>query len=173
MDLTPSEYERVVAEIVSGICASAPNLADLEVSSGKENRILGASGYRHQIDISLRGQRRIYLVECKRLKRRVSVQSVMVLAGRVADIQNAYPGINVAGILVSRVGASRGAIVLATYFGIRFERVVSAQQFGFSIGNHFHAGLTSGLTFGDRVSATVIPAETSAVAPPSDAPDTI
>ena len=94
MDFAPREYEQVVREIVAGICSVASDLSDLEVSSGRGNRILGSSGYRHQIDVSLRGRGRMYLIECKRLKRRVGVESIMVLAGRVADIQSANPEVH-------------------------------------------------------------------------------
>ncbi len=65
--MTPSEYERLVADIVEGIRAADQRLTQLTIKSGSRNRIQGASGYKHQIDVSLHQDqpKTVYLVECK------------------------------------------------------------------------------------------------------------
>lgn len=57
--MTPTEYEQLVEEIANGIIKSASDLQNLVVASGRKNRIIGASGYSHQIDVSLHEQRRL------------------------------------------------------------------------------------------------------------------
>lgn len=153
--MTPSEYEQLVADIVAGICAGAPELDGFHVSSGRKNRLSGASGYKHQIDVSLIGQENVYLIECKRWETKIGVQEIMVLAARATDIARAQQDTTVHPILASKIGGTRGAITLAAYFGIQLEVVRSAGAFGFRIGKNVRAGVAEHLVFGDRVTATI------------------
>ena len=157
--MTPDEYENVVAGIVSGICQSAPELGGLRLGSGRANRLPGASGYKHQIDVSLSGSENIYLVECKRWEHKIGVDEVMVLAARATDIIQANSGVTFQAILASTVGATRGAKTLANYFQIQLEIVRSAHEFGMRIGKNVRVGIAETLRLGDSLACTVIPAE--------------
>jgi hypothetical protein len=88
--LTPTEYEKLVEEIAKGIIKSAPNLEHLVIGSGRKNKITGASGYSHQIDLSLHESGRLFLIECKRWARNIGVAEVLVLAGRRNDIAERF-----------------------------------------------------------------------------------
>ena len=87
--LSPADYEKLVADIVLGMRQSAPELAMLSLGAGRANRILGASGYNHQIDVSLTGPGGKFLLECKKWNKRAGVESVLVLAARASDILQA------------------------------------------------------------------------------------
>jgi hypothetical protein len=104
--MTPSEYEIVVANIVSGICRGAENLDGLELAFGRSNRLEGGSGYKHQIDVSLSVGRAIYLIECKRWDDKIGVEEVMVLAARGSDISHLNSAATIKAILASKTGAT-------------------------------------------------------------------
>lgn len=148
--MTPDEYENVVAAIVGGICHEASDLNDLALGFGRTNRLLGASGYKHQIDVSVSGSRNIYAIECKRWEAKIGVDEVMVLAARGSDILQANVGVAVHPILATRVGATRGAKVLAKHFGVSLEIVQSAQEFGLRIGRHVSVGVAASLSVSDE-----------------------
>lgn len=154
--MTPSEYERVVADIVQGICAAAPELKGLTLGFGRNNRHAGASGYRHQIDVSLTGERHIYLIECKRWEAKIGVEEVMVLAARGTDIAQAHDNVTLHAVLASKVGATRGAITLAQHFRIQLETVRSAQEFGFRIGKNARVGVVDRLVITDYACAHIV-----------------
>src|SRR5258706_12545028 len=101
--MTPAEYEQLVADIAGGIREGAADLQDLVLASAGANRLPGASSYRHQIDVSLEGPKRVFLIECKRWDEKVGVEEVLVLAARASDILQARPGCAVRAILVSKV----------------------------------------------------------------------
>ena len=151
-----AEYEQLVSEIAEGICQSAPDLHRLALGSGHSNRIFGASGYSHQIDVSLQETGRIFLIECKRWKDRIGVAEVLVLAGRASDIKACSPECSVAAILVSMRGASQGAQQLAQHFGIAIEIATSASEFGLRIGKFAHQGLSDGLRMTAHPELTVL-----------------
>lgn len=158
---SPSEYEQLVAEIAAGICAGAPKLKGLVPGFGSKNRLVGASGYKHQIDVSLQAGKKIFLIECKRWEKKIGVPEVLILAARVGDIHDAQPGASIQGILASKVGASKNAKTLADYWGIQLEVIRSANEFGLRIGKYAHAAMSDGITFGDQVTATFIEAPNS------------
>ena len=151
-----AEYEQLVSEIAEGICQSAPELHGLVPGSGHKNRISGASGYRHQIDVSLKESARMFLIECKRWKKRIGVAEVLVLAGRASDIQACSTGCSVKAIMVSMCGASEGAWQLAKHFGIDIETAQSASEFGLRIGKYIHQAVSDGLRMGDHCEISVI-----------------
>lgn len=151
-----AEYEQLVSEIAKGICMSVPELHGLVPGSGRKNRILGASGYLHQIDVSLREMGHIFLIECKRWKKTIGVAEVLVLAGRASDIQACSPECLVTAIMVSVSGASRGAQKLARHFAIESEIATSPSEFGLRIGRFVHQAMSDGLRMTDHSEAAVI-----------------
>ncbi|MGB6068460.1 MAG: hypothetical protein WBG50_26935 [Desulfomonilaceae bacterium] len=154
--MTPNEYESVVAKIAEGIRTSATDLGDLVIGLGRNNRIVGASAYRHQIDVSLSGNNRIFIIECKMWGRRAGVQEILVLASRSQDIRDQHPGTSVTAILVSTQGASRGASKIAQHFGIAIEITKSPANFGLRIGQSIHQGISIGVASSLSVEETVV-----------------
>jgi len=147
--LTPTEYEKLVEEIAKGIIKSAPNLEHLVIGSGRKNKITGASGYSHQIDLSLHESGRLFLIECKRWARNIGVAEVLVLAGRRNDIAERFSSESVVPIMVSMRKASSGARKLAGHFGISLEIAISASKFGLRIGRYIHHGVQESMGISD------------------------
>ncbi len=153
--MSPEEYETIVSEIVAGICRGAPELSDLKLGFGRRNKLQGASSYKHQIDVSLTGVPNIYLIECKRWDDKIGVEEIMVLAARGTDIAQSRKSVKVHCILATKVGATRGAVTLAQYFGIELEIVRSAQEFGMRIGKRVSVGMVDQLAITDSASCTL------------------
>ena len=135
------EYERLVHQIVEQLCISATStsLGSLTASCGRKNRILGASGYPHQIDVSLQDDCRLFLIECKKWKWPIDVSAVLTMSSRKADIAAMYPDLTVIAIIVSSDRPTKGAITLARHFQMELEIVKSANDFGMRLGRYvFH-----------------------------------
>ncbi len=54
-EMDPTDYEDLVAAIVTNIQAHLDPTSTGEVKKGLPNKIPGSSGYEHQIDVSVRG----------------------------------------------------------------------------------------------------------------------
>ena len=150
------EYEQLVSEIADEICKSAPEYNSLLRGSGHKNRIAGLSGYSHQIDVSLQGTERIFLIECKQWKNRVGVAEVLVIAGRASDIQAGFPEASIHAVLISMRGASRGALQLAQHFGINIEIATSVSDSGLRIGRFVHHAVSDGVGISDHCEAILM-----------------
>lgn len=149
--LSAAEYEALVAHIVRGMQQSAPELAALSLGFGRTNRVPGASGYAHQIDVSLVGPAGMFLLECKKWRKRAGVESVLVLAARASDILQANAGGTVRPILISSVGFTQGARKTASYYGVQLELVESPHVYGLQLGMRARIGISDGITLTDRV----------------------
>lgn len=135
--MKPEEYETLVASIAKSVALRVDTLTEGAVRYGRQNHWLGASGFSHQIDVSIRGQSRVLLVECKYWNHRISVEAVLVLQGRLADIRPTF-GLDVEGAIISTIGFQAGAKQVSQYFGIHCDLVRSAEEWGFKYaGNLF------------------------------------
>ena len=119
MPLHFTEYEQRVSEIVARL-----RRPEYDVCSGRRNHWKGASGYKHQIDISLRSRGRIVLIECKCWSRNVSAIQLLTLWARVQDIQAKNPKVQVGGILIANGGFQKGAGTLAKHYETVELRIV-------------------------------------------------
>ncbi len=117
-------YEALVGEILQGLPAG-----DGRVRGGMRNRILGASGYGHQIDVSIHSPSAIHLIECKHWTHRVGVQAVLTHSGRLIDIQAGHPEMVVTAAIVSAKPVTRGASSLAKHFGLAIDSVKWADDY--------------------------------------------
>ncbi|MGQ0801083.1 MAG: restriction endonuclease [Pseudomarimonas sp.] len=153
--MSPKEYEVVVSEIVAAIARCQSDSSAI-LGYGGSNRLVGASGYKHQIDVTLKNVSAVYLIECKRWLKKVGVEEVMVLASRGTDISQHQQVGSVHCVLATTVGATRNALVLAKFFNIQIEIVRSAQEFGMRIGRHTQLGAGDGLVLGDSLSMFLI-----------------
>jgi hypothetical protein len=106
--MKPEEYETLVASIAESVAQRVEALPEGAVRYGRQNHWLGASGFKHQIDVSIRGQARVLLVECKYWNHRIPVEAVLVLQGRLADIRPTL-GLEVEGAIISTIGFQAGA----------------------------------------------------------------
>lgn len=153
--MTPAEYEQLAADIARSIIEAAPELRDLDCRSGNRNRLRGASGYSHQIDVSLRGAKELYLIECKRWQKRIGVSEILVLAARGSDIAEAVTDLGIKTVIVSTQHASSGAIKLASHFNVNIEIVKSKMEFGMRIGHHIREAVHDRMRISDEMGAIV------------------
>jgi hypothetical protein len=139
--MTGVQYETVVREIVESIvttCGIPPN----KIGHGKTNRWKGASGYAHQIDVSVRGGTDIVLIECKCWKKPIPIEMVLVLVGRVTDIRPTLPAnIGFQAYVVSRERVTEPAEQVAKHFNIELARVTNPQEFALRYKDRLNLGL--------------------------------
>ena len=132
-----TRYERLALELVEQLRLNSA-LSTLEPSSGATNRIRGASGFPHQIDLSLSDSGRLFLFELKCYTKAIGVEQLLVLASRRADIAAAFPRKTVLASLVSKLQPSRNVRPLAKHFGIEVRVVESLHSYSLSFaGDHF------------------------------------
>lgn len=134
---------------------SYPDLSSLILNSGRQNRIEGVSGYKHQIDVSLQDSHRLFIIECKQWNKKAGVAEVLVLASRSIDIQQNFPSLKVFPILVSTKEATKPAKQIAGHFKIAIEAVKSAAEFGLRLGNFIWEGVFDGTNFSEQVECIV------------------
>ena len=150
------DYEALVRDVVHEFTAVAEGLGQCKVTGGAQNRVAGASGFAHQIDVAVRRSTDLLLVECKYWKDPVDVEPVLVLAARIADVSGNAPGTAVHGSIVSTQEPTAGAKVLAAHFGISINTVLSLHEYALRVFNHFFAGVSDGLNLADSVKIEVV-----------------
>ena len=154
--MNSSKYEQLVSELAGMIASGSTAERRVQVNCGITNLIKGASGYRHQIDVSVQDADRLLLIECKCWSKKVDPEAVLAFAARVLDIRAAEDAREVTGHLVTTLGATDGVDSLCKYFGIGLDNVTSEHKYALRIWSK--AG------FGSRVvEQTVASDECSAV----------
>ncbi|MFZ2146061.1 MAG: restriction endonuclease [Sedimentisphaerales bacterium] len=139
--MTSNEYEKLTADIVGKFKSHMGN-NNILVKCGKNNKWKGASTHNHQIDISVEYKDKIYIVECKRYKQRINVANMLVLVGRIKDIQaNEKRKIN--GIFFTTKGYQGGAKKVAKYFQIVINTAMSIDEFAAQLAEHVIIGTQS------------------------------
>ena len=104
------EYEHITRRIVESMFEQVEGAKAEKVGHGTKNRLCGASGYSHQIDVSVQGARDVLLVECKCWRKIVSTESVLTFAARVCDLRRSLPKeTTIHAALVTTKGFGRGA----------------------------------------------------------------
>jgi hypothetical protein len=137
------DYEELVS-VLAGRISSQWGL-DVRIGTGLKNRIPGASGYSHQIDVSVTMGQDLALIECKCWSRGVGVDAVLVLHGRAEDIRATGRFGTVMPVLVSQKKPTAGALKLAAHFGIEIDVVRSAHEFTLRVFQTVGAGVTDSL----------------------------
>ena len=153
--LSGADYEKLVHELVSTF-RQAPGMENYAIGAGTRNRMVGASGYRHQIDLSLESSERIFLLELKHYLSSVGVAELLVLAARLQDISAANKHKLVRALLVSKRKPSRNVPPLAQFFSVQVEVVESAHAYGLSFANLHFVGITEAANATDSCDAVVI-----------------
>jgi len=149
------EYESLVSSLVTTLVQNTP-LRGHEIGTGRQNRIAGASGYRHQIDLTLRHQHSLFLVETKHWTRSVGVGAILVLASRVEDIRKQLPSTAVQASIVSTKHATRGAKPLAAHFEIKIDVVSSIKEYALQFADQLFIGMHERATATDISDAEVV-----------------
>ena len=125
MSRNSTDYEVFVEKLAQRIA----NSKDIEISGppkfGTKNKIIGASGFPHQIDVSIEyrsqdGQNRLKLVECKlRSKENIHIEEMLIFHARIKDIQqNVGDIILVEGNMFTTLGYSKPAQIYADFYQI-------------------------------------------------------
>jgi hypothetical protein len=153
----PSEYEHLVADLVAALVQEVDGLAPASVASGRSNKIRGASGYQHQIDVAVGIQAEMHIIECKCWKKKITPDAVLVLAARVLDIAGARASQKVRGALATTQGCGPGATELAAYFGITLQRATSPHDFVLSYKDRISVGVTEAGTLTEHAVAQLLP----------------
>lgn len=149
------EYEEIVREIVKAVFQQCEGIEPTQVESGRKNTLEGASGHKHQIDVSLTGPKDLILVECKCWGRNIPVEMVLAFFGRVYDIKAGLgkkaPTLHP--VIVTRKGFQPGAKKVAEFLRIELEYVKSAGEFAFKYKTLLSVGVTDCMQFGDSFAA--------------------
>ena len=132
------EYENLVKQVVGSLLKAVEGLPDDSVEWGRRNHQTGASGYRHQIDVSVRTVTEIHLIECKYWKRRVTPEALLSFVARVRDTSETNPGRVVKGAVATTRGHSEGVRTLAEYFDVTLQRVASPDDFAILYKSNIH-----------------------------------
>lgn len=138
-----SEYEKFVAILLNGIKSSGRKLSDIQF--GKNNRIQGVCGQKHQIDVSFIDysfdEPTLILIECKRKRAPINLDIIKVLKATFDDIAlNFNKATKFKAMLVTTAEIRRGARKYADYYGIVIEQVPHNKRFTFKYENIISAG---------------------------------
>jgi hypothetical protein len=132
-------YEKLVQEQARKIAESRKIKLMEQPRYGRSNKIDGASGFSHQIDISVKyisrnGKHRLRLIECKlRTKDKIGLGDILCFHARIVDIQKCIgEKIKVEGNFFTTVGYTSGAIGYAKSYGIATNSMQTDGQ-GWSI----------------------------------------
>lgn len=125
------EFEILVEEIAQEIKNFSASLDDAAIRHGAKNRIAGASGFKHQIDVSIEiPMKRLWLVECKRYKSKVALKDMLILIARIDDIRKKRNiDVDVKGVFFTTVGYTWPAKKVGDYNNIELNTIENTKYF--------------------------------------------
>jgi hypothetical protein len=153
--MNSTDYEKLVAELAHNLVSKSNSNPLVEIGWGSKNRIAGASGFKHQIDVSVSDPIRTLLIECKYWKRPINAEASLAFAARVIDIGDNDKKREVRGRIVTTYSVTNGVHQIANYFNLGVDRVLSAQEYSMRIWNRVGIGLAEGARAGDTFTANV------------------
>jgi hypothetical protein len=132
------KFENLTKEIVQAVMNVSPNLQDAVIRDGPTNRIEGASGFKHQIDVSIEvPSEKLFLVECKHYKSKVTVSDMLVLIARIDDISK-KKSIKVMGCFFTTKGYTEPARKVGSCYNIELNTFTDINSFAVHVaGNTF------------------------------------
>ncbi|HEY9222489.1 MAG TPA: hypothetical protein VIO43_13050 [Lutibacter sp.] len=107
----------MIASISESFTNNPKEIKNWKVSNGKQNKIEGVSGYKHQIDVCLESDEEILLIECKKWTKKLPVREYLTLFGRLEDILSKYPNKKVRAALVTSIEWQSGVEQLNKFYG--------------------------------------------------------
>ncbi len=129
-------FEKLTKKIVEEVKKVSPNLQNAVIDHGTTNKIEGASGFKHQIDVSIEiPKEKFILVECKRYKSKVTLPDMLILIARIDDIRKKKK-INVSGIFFTTVGYTKPARKVGSYYNIELNTAKDIKQFAVQVGGN-------------------------------------
>jgi len=138
-----SEYERLVCSLLENFKAAETLKI---ICSGKDCKVTGSSDIAHQIDVFCENTEdgSLILVECKfhspNTKRNtVGLRDVLVLHGRITDIQKARK-VTVEGVIITTNRYTKGAKKYADFWKIKLGDVQDETQFRILLQNWGYLG---------------------------------
>lgn len=146
-------YERFVQLLINDLCGSGTNKS---VRGGGGNHVRGASGHRHQIDVSIHSDSEIVLIECKHIGKNLEPQHVLTHAARLLDIRAGHPGHRVSASVVSIKSGSIGAKRIGDYFGVQVDYALNLEDYCITLKDRHHIGVISVANATDSAEADVM-----------------
>src|SRR3990170_5153392 len=124
-----AEYEEITAEIEAALFEQVEGLKPEQVRHGRSNLRVGISGFPHQIDVSVEGEKDVLLAECKSWNQNVDVPRFLTFLARILDIRPTEQGRTIHSAVVTTKGFDSGITKLADYYGITLHTVISPTDF--------------------------------------------
>jgi uncharacterized protein (UPF0305 family) len=125
--VNPTDYETLTRAIAEEVVNASPNLqraVEVPLPHGLRNKIEGVSGFKHQIDVSIEiPNKKLFLVECKRYKKKVTVSDMLILIARINDIKRKRTEQQVEGCFFTTEGYTKPAIKVGTFYDIELNTV--------------------------------------------------
>lgn len=154
--MTDRELEKLVLQLVQELRRTVSPLAEAEVRGGPKNCIEGASGFPHQVDVSVQVGGTLLIIECKCWKDPVDAEVVLAFASRLADLRASNHSAKVVASVVSTKRCTRGAKQLAAFFGISLDQVANAREYGIRLSNYVFATAHGILTLTGRAEGKAV-----------------
>ena len=151
------EYEQLMAELAHKLVSRPDREASAIVGWGETNKIVGASTYQHQIDVSVCSPSKMLLIECKSWAKSIDPEAVLAFAARVLDIRGANQEREVTGRIITTLYVTQGVQKIADYFDLGIDRVISIQEYAVRIWKYVGIGLAEGAIASDKFTANVRP----------------
>ena len=152
-----AKQEEFVAKVASNMAKAHEGDGNVLVRSGSRNLIRGASGFRHQIDVSVQIPKDLVLYECKHWGANVDPEALLALVARGIDIQRAHPDHHVSLNIVVKNDLTSGAELLAKFFGIRRHLATSPAEFSLGYKTDWQASLVGGTALNEAANAQTEP----------------
>ena len=146
-----AEYEEITAEIEAALFEQVEGLKPEQVRHGRSNLWVGISGFPHQIDVSVEGEKDVLLVECKCWTQNVDVPRFLTFLARILDIRPTEQGRTIHSAVVTTKGFDSGITKLADYYGITLHTVTSPTDFVVKYKNLFSISKSDQVPFSDEV----------------------
>ncbi len=141
--------EELVATIVRTMAEAREGKEQAKIGLGSTNRIRGASGFEHQIDVSVQTQEDLFIWECKHWGRNVLPEAVLTLVARGFDIQRAHQERSVKLNIVVNRSLTAGAARLADFFGVKTHVATSPAEFALGYKTNRHIAVHDPLGLDD------------------------
>jgi len=150
--MSSDEFEFFVNELIGDIIKKVDDPKIESIGVGRKNKIQGASGYKHQIDISCKDLKRntLVLIECKSWNDTIDIIPVLTFHARILDISK-ISQLKIEGIMVTTKGYSKGANKYADYYGIKLQLAKNEYEFKVFLEEMFYIGLKDKANFRERI----------------------
>ncbi len=135
--ITSVEYERITSEIEAALFEQVEGVKPEQVNHGRLNLWEGISGFPHQIDVSVAGEKDVLLAECKCWNQEVDVPPFLTFLARILDIKPTEQSRTVHSAVVTTIGFDPGIKKLADYYEIKLHTVTSPTDFAVNYKNLF------------------------------------